>query len=148
MKNLISILIFSTSVGALAHDEGHGPKLTDTAKQGGIVSPVVAFKDAPQGGKAALVYKAELVRSEDGTIHVYYYDKDMKPLDMTRLAKTAKATLAYKKKKKWVNEKFTLDQKEGSFSAKAPKAGAKPFNIDIVVQEGERELLSAFDNLD
>lgn len=145
-----SILFFSLFLGlnVMAHDEGHGPKLSDTGKQGGIVSPVIDAGEASKGTKASLLYKAELVRSEDGTVRVYFYDKDMKPLDLAKLDKSAKGFLEFKKNKKWTKQEFALSQEEGAFMAKAPKSPSKPFNIDVVVKESGKELLSAFDNLD
>ncbi|MDZ4660539.1 MAG: hypothetical protein SGJ18_02850 [Pseudomonadota bacterium] len=148
MKRIILLATVLLSAGALAHDEGHGPKLNDSGKQGGIVSPVVDAAEASKGTKAALLYKAELVRSEDGTVRIYYYDKDMKPLDLAKLDKSGKAVLSFKKNKKWNKEEFALNQTDGAYVAKAPKALSKPFNIDVVVKEGNKELLTAFDNLD
>ena len=76
-----------------AHDEGHGPKLTDQGRQGGVVSPVIDKKDYSKGAKAPVVYKGELVRSEDGTVRVYIYDAQMNPLDAARLAPEAKGVV-------------------------------------------------------
>jgi hypothetical protein len=139
-------LIFS--VPALAHDEGHGPKLTDVAKQGGVVSPVIDAKEASKGAKATVVHKAELVRSEDGTVRVYFYDQGMNPLDLSKFSKEAKGVLEFKKNKKWVKAPFVFKQEENAFIAMAPKSESKPFNIDIHVREAGKELLAAFDNLD
>jgi len=148
MKTLVALALFTLSVTAIAHDEGHGPKITDPAKQGGIVSPVVEAKDAKLGTKAALHYKAELVRSEDGTVQVYLYDKEMNPVDLKSFDKTAKGILAFKKNKKWTNQNFEIKQGEGFFTGAAPKAGSKPFNIDFHIKGGGKEYLTAFDNLD
>lgn len=133
---------------ALAHDEGHGPKLTDTGSYGGVVTAVVAAKDAGLGAKAPLVHKAELVRSEDGTVRVYLYDKDMKPLDVTAFDKSAKANLIAMTAGKETVLPFTLQLEGNSFIGKAPQAPAKPFNIDVVMKAKNEEFLSAFDNLD
>jgi hypothetical protein len=148
MRSFVLCSLMLVGMSAYAHDEGHGPKLSDTGKQGGIVSPVIDKSEADKGSKATLLYKAELVRSEDGTVHVYYYDKDMNPLDLGKLDKSAKGYLEFKKNKKWTKNEFALNQADGSFTAKAPKSPSKPFNIDVVAKEGGKELLSAFDNLD
>ncbi len=148
MKSLILASALLLSFSSYAHDEGHGPKLSDSGKQGGIVSPVISANEASKGAKANLLYKAELVRSEDGTVRVYFYDKDMKPLDLSKLEKSAKGYLEFKKNKKWTKNEFALSQADGAFTAKVPKSPSKPFNIDVVVKEGDKELLSAFDNLD
>lgn len=148
MKLLTVLIALLFSIGAFAHDEGHGPKLTDAGKQGGVVSPVVEAKDASKGTKAALHYKAELVRSEDGTVRLYLYDKEMNPLDLEKFDKKAKGTLGVTKKKKYTKTPFELSVEENAFVAKAPKPSSKPFNIDIIVKEGSKEYLTAFDNLD
>lgn len=148
MKNYMLFTALLLSISAFAHDEGHGPKLTDTGKQGGIVSPVIQSSDAKKGAKASLVYKSEMVRSEDGVVRVYFYDKDMNPLDLARFEKTAKGVVEVEKKKKVTKTPFTLKLEENAFVGSAPKASSKPFNIDITVQEGNKQLLTAFDNLD
>jgi hypothetical protein len=147
MKKLIAVIAFLAASAAFAHDEGHGPKLTDQGKQGGVVSPVIDAKDASKGSKATLIYKAELVRSDDGTVRVYLYDKDMNSLDLAKFG-TAKGVVEFKKNKKWSKEEFTLAPSEGALVGKAPKVNTKPFNIDMRVKEGSKELLAAFDNLD
>lgn len=148
MKLIIILSALVLSNLALAHDEGHGPKLTDSAKQGGVLSPVIEAKDASKGSHAAVVHKAELVRSEDGTVRVYFYDKQMNPLLLSKFAPSAKGFLEFKKNKKWVKTPFALSLSEGAFVGKAPKSAKKPFNIDVILVEDGKELLAAFDNLD
>jgi len=141
----LSLLLLASV--ASAHDEGHGPKFVESSKQGGVTASVVDAKDAKLGAKAALVYKAELIRAEDGTVRVYLYDKKMTPLDASTFDKSAKAVLlAGKKKAKQMA--FALSLEEGAFIGKAPKAPSKPFNIEITFKEGKRTLLAAFENLD
>jgi hypothetical protein len=147
MKKFLLALMY-LSLSAFAHDEGHGPKLTDTPKQGGVVSPVVKASEAKMGSKAVVVHKAELVRSDDGAVSLYLYDASMKPLALTAFQKEAKAELAFKKKKKWTSFPFVLKLETDAFKGQAPKAGAKPFNIDVHLNDGKEELLVAFDNLD
>jgi hypothetical protein len=142
------LLAAALSTAAYAHDEGHGPKLTDVAPQGGVITAVVEAKDAKLGPKAPLVYKAELVRSEDGTVRVTFYDKDLKPLDAAKFDKAGSAAMEVVKKKKMTIKKFALALEGGSFIGKMPKPASKPFNIDVTVMEGKRKLLAAFDNLD
>ena len=153
MKHFILASVIFLSAMALAHDEGHGPKLTDTPKQGGKIAPVIAASDASKGIKAALIYKSELVREEDGTIKVFFYDKGMNPLPETQFStfdKAASAIVEHVKKGKITKtHKFSLELKDGVF---AGKLGEKPatatFNIDVKVKEGSRELLAAFDGLE
>lgn len=151
MKKSFSMLVAAillTGVSAFSHDGGHGPKIMDSGKQGGVVAPVIDAKDAKKGAKAGFVHKAELVRSEDGAVRIYLYDKEMNPLDLSKFDKTAKGVVEFKKSRKWVKNYFTLTQEQGVFVGKAPKSSAKPFNIDVTLKEGGRELLTAFDNLD
>lgn len=147
MKKIL-VLALALSLNAFGHDEGHGPKLTDSPKQGGVVTSVVLAKDASKGPKAELLHKAELVRSADGTVKVYYYDKAMNPLKAGTLASSAKATLITQKKGKVTTQDFDLKFVEDHFEGKAPKPARKPYNIDVKAKEGDKELLAAFDNLD
>jgi hypothetical protein len=148
MRYLGVLLAALLSLPAFAHDEGHGPKLTDAGKMGGVVTAVVLVKEAKLGPKAVLLYKAELTRSEDGIVRVYLYDKDMRPLDPARFGRSAKAVLESHKKKKTSRTSFPLTLEDGAFTGRAPKAPGKPFNIDAAFKEGDKELLAAFDNLD
>lgn len=148
MKQMMMALVMSVASFALAHDEGHGPKLSDTGKFGGLVSAVVLKADAKKGAKAALVYKAELVRSTDGTARVYLYDTTMKQLDLKGFDTKGSALVITTVKGKSKETKFALDLKDNSFIGKMPKVAKKPYNIDVTVKQDGKELLSAFDNLD
>ncbi len=146
MKMILLTLALATNV--FAHDEGHGPKLSDSPKQGGVLTSVVLAKDAGKGTKAELIYKAELVRSGDGTVRVYYYDKEMNALKAGSMKNDAKAILITEKKGKFNTQNFDLKFVEDHFEGKSPKPARKPYNIDVKVIDGDRELLAAFDNLD
>lgn len=141
-------LVIGFSGVALAHDEGHGPKLSDSGKYGGLVSPVVKKAEAKLGPKASLVHKAELARATDGTVRVYLYDAEMKPLELEKFEKKTTATVGSRVKGKWKQVAFNLEQKDGAFVGKMPRPESKPYSIDINLKEGGAELLSAFDNLD
>lgn len=141
-------LIVGFSGAVFAHDEGHGPKLSDTGKFGGLVSPVVKKAEAKLGPKATLVHKAELARAADGTVRFYLYDTEMKPLSLEKFDKKTAATIGSRVKGKWKQVAFDLEQKDGAFVGKMPKPESKPYSIDVTVKEGGTELLSAFDNLD
>ena len=147
MKTCI-ILLLTIGISAFAHDEGHGPKITDAAKQGGIVAPVVLAKDAGLGTKAPMQHKAEIVRSQDGTIRVYFYDQKMESLKSGALGPKANGVLISGKKGKMSEQKFELQWKDDHYEGKSPKPTRKPYNIDVKVMEGTNELLVAFDNLD
>ncbi len=130
-----------------AHEGGHGPKVSDTGKYGGLISAVVAKADAEKGAAATLVHKAELSRSAD-TIRIYLYDKDMKPLDLKAFDKKGSASLIAKVKGKAKEMTFPLDLKGGSFQGPLPKAPAKPYSIDVHIKEKGQELTAVFENLD
>jgi hypothetical protein len=148
-KYILTLAAIILPMVAFAHDEGHGPKVDDTGKHGGILAPVVDAKDVEKGGHAHLVYKAELVRSEDGTVRVYYYDKEMKPIQIEKtFGKTANGVVETTKKKEVKTESFSLTVEDNAFVGKAPKPSSKPFNIHVRVKEGDRELFVGFDNLD
>ncbi len=144
-KIAFSLGILLTPLTLFAHDEGHGPKLTDVGIYGGIVSPVIASKDADKGAHAALLYKAELVRGEDGTIRLYLYDTKMKPLPMESFEKKAKGTFYISKGN---SKEFSLQQEGKGFIGKTSLPTKKPYDLDVVLKDKDRELLTAFGNLD
>jgi hypothetical protein len=148
LRLLLAIALLLPASMAQAHDEGHGPKLSDASRQGGVVAPVIDAKQSTRGAAAAVLYKAELTRSEDGTVRVYFYDKEMKPLPPAKFGGKARGDLEFKKNKKWTKLPFTLTVEDDAFIGKAPPSKAKPFNIDIYLKDGPRELMAAFNNLD
>lgn len=148
MKRLFIVVALLLSTPAFAHDEGHGPKLTDAPKQGGIISSVVKASDAKLGTKASIVYKSELVRAADGTLRLYLYNSNMEALPLAAFDKTAKAILAVVKKKEVLTTSFELKQEGNAFIGKLPTPSVKPFDVDVHFKEGKQELLVAFDNLD
>ena len=148
MKNFVVWLLIMFSVNTFAHDEAHGPQLSDAPKQGGLVASVILFKEESLGAKAQLKRKAEIVRSQDGTVRVYFYDITMGPLKSGLLAVKASGNLISGKKGKIKQQKFELTWKEDHFEGKSPKPTRKPYNIDVKVLEGTSELFVAFDNLD
>lgn len=148
MKKIITTLLLVASFFASAHDEGHGPKLMDNGKKGGTLSPMILASEAHIGSKATLVYKAELVKSSDNTnIKIYVYDKEMKAT-LKQLAITAKATIISGLGKKSTSEEISLKFVEDHFEGTLPKIKKKPFSIDFKVNEGSKEFLAAFENLD
>ncbi len=147
MKKIL-VLCLAVALQAYAHDEGHGPKLTDAPKQGGVVTSVVLAKDASKGAQAELVFKGELARSADGVVRLYFYDKEMKPLDLKDFSSSAEAELITKKKGKIKVQKFSLTKSGDHFLGKLPKPERRPFNVDVKVTAQAKDLLAAFDNLD
>ena len=72
----------------------------------------------------------------------------MQPLDPKPGETSVKGFLEVKIKGKYKQEPFTLTLDGKAFIGLAPKTVAKPFNIDFHIKEANRELLTAFDNLD
>ncbi len=147
MRNWILVLCAMLASVAIAHDGGHGPKVTDTGKYGGLISGVVLKSDFAKGEKAELVYKAELSRAE-GTLRLYLYDKDMKALDLKAFEPSAKGVLGTRVKGKWTETPLQLELKGNAFLGKMPKPKGRPYNIDLTLSGNGQELLTAFDNLD
>lgn len=149
MNKMMFAIALAVAGLAYAHDEGHGPKLSDAGKYGGVVMPVIDAKDADKGSKATLVHKSELVRGEDGSLNLYLYDQSMKQLDLAKFGQSVTAKIGpMKRSPKWSSESFTLEKKGKSFVGKMPVAKVKPFFIDLTVTEGGRKLLTAYENLD
>jgi hypothetical protein len=150
MKYILSAVLIALNMTSLtvAHEGGHGPKLRDNAKYGGHLAPAIWQKDLAKGHHAPLIYKGELTRSQDGTIRLYLYDTHMKPLKLNNFKPKAVATLVIKKRKKRKETRFHLQKETNAFVGKIPKITRRPFDIDIVVHQGDQALLVSFDNLD
>ncbi len=149
MKKLILALVLLASTAVFAHDGGHGPQVTDAPIHGGAVAPAIQASDAKLGRKANLIYKGELVRSEDGTVRVYVYTPKMKALSLSKFEKKGKAVLETKSKKGWDKKELELTLAGDCFIGALPKGSIRtPYNIDVFVTENGKKLLIAFDNLD
>lgn len=149
MKNVLtSLFMILVSLNVFSHDEGHGPKLTESSNLGGVMASVVDAKDAAKGDKASLVYKAELVRSESGQIRIYLYDDHMHRIDLKKFDKNSEGVALSIKKKKSSNVSLTFNSEDNAFVGNLPKVESRPFNLEIKLKEGSRELLTNFQNLD
>lgn len=145
IKTTIVTLFLAVAVNA--HDEGHGPKISDSGKYGGVLSGVIAKADEDKGSKAKNLHKAELVRSSDGTVRLYVYEVGMKAADLKSFdLKATGSVFSGKGKKKKVE--FNLEQKEGVFVGNLPKALTPPYDVEVNLKKGQNELLTAFANLD
>ena len=144
----ISLMLSITSFTAHAHDEGHGPKLSDVAHYGGLLAPVIDKKDMDKGHHATVLYKAELVRSADATVRVYFFTKQMKLLDTKKLAPEGMAYLETKTDGSYKQQGFALKLTGKSYLGIAPMTTSKPYNIDVHLQIEGRSVMVAFDNLD
>lgn len=146
MKSLLIGLTLLFSTLALAH-EGHGEMPTELSKFGGIMGNVVS--EAKMEAKVKNnppIMKAEIVRSEDGTVRVYLYDLKMNQLKLEGLSKEAQGTVENRRAK--TKEKFTLMGHGDHFMGKIPKQKKKPFDIYVTFKKGTEKLFVGFDNLD
>lgn len=149
MKFLVSFcVVVFCSLNAFAHDEGHGPKLGDQPKFGGLVAAVIDHLEVDKGRQAKLLYKAELTKNAKGVVRVYFYDTQMKPISIQSAA-AADAELIHrdKKSKKWISKSFKLEKKGDFYEGSLPLKPRPPFNIDIKVDSNGKKLFIAFDNL-
>jgi hypothetical protein len=151
MKMILTVLLTLFTTMSFAHDEGHGPKAseTDVPKQGGTLASVVKLSEAKKGASAELQYKSEFVRSEDGTVRVFVYDKSLAPVDMSKFAKDAKGMIEVMKKGKIAKKlPFSLKLEDGAFVGKAPKSPSKPYNLYVILKSDGLDLLSELSNVD
>ena len=153
MKSLIFVGLALMAGVSFSHDEGHGPKATSAAKRGGKVGAVIAASDASKGPKATLIYKAELVRTEDDQMKLYFYDKEMNALpdaQLSRFEKSATATVEHLKKgKSTKTSNFNLALINGVFEGKiGEKPKTQTFNVAVKIKEDDKELLAVFDGLE
>ncbi len=148
MKKIIVALVFLVSTLAFAHDEGHGPKLSESGKFGGVLASVIDESEIKLGNSAKRLYKAELVRSESNELMIYLYDEKMNLHPLKSFEPEGLAKVEFKKNKKYIKTAFKLKLKGNHFEGIAPKPERKPFNIDVHLVEGAKKLFVAFDNLD
>lgn len=147
MKRVLGLFLVLLSLGAFAHDEGHGPALKDESMKGGEVSALISALDVKKGREAKMLFKGELVHdSKDLSTKLYVYDTDMKVIDLSKFGNEIQAVQIERGKEK----SFTLKKdKNGSFYVgERPKNKRVPFNIDIKLSKGDQKLFGAFDGLD
>ena len=146
----VTLTVLFFSLAARAHEGGHGPVLNDQPREGGLsVQPIIDAKDSKVGPGAELVYKSELVPNSDGTFSLFVYDKDLNKVPMDNFMKSADGKIGpMKKNPKWKTESFTLEKRGDHFEGKLPQIKLKPYYLDITLTEGDRKLLTAYDNLD
>ena len=149
MKFLASLLSLALcSVSAYAHDDGHGPKLGDQPKFGGLVAAVIDYLEVNKGREAKLLYKAELTKNAKGVVRVYFYDNTMKPISIDGFnAATADLIHKDRKSKKWITKSFKLEKKGDFYEGNLPLKPRPPFNVDVKVDSKDKKLFMAFDNL-
>lgn len=148
MKSFLLTALLFTSLLSLAHEGGHGA-ITEGGKFGGITAPVMSKSEAGNGDKAKTLFKAELVRSEDGTLRVYLFDASMKLLPLNDFSEKIEAKLEVKKKGKFTYVgAFEFKKASNHFIGKLPVVEFKPFNIDMFFKNKHQDLFVGFSNLD
>jgi hypothetical protein len=148
MKKILLLTLTMFSLISFAHEGGHG-EVAEGGKFGGVTSPIVDAKDAGQGNKAKMLYKAELVRAESGKLSMYIFDEKMNVLDLAVFGNEIEAKLEVKKKGKFTYVgAFKLTKHGNHFMGQLPKVEYKPFNIDFFLTKGSQKLFVGFSNLD
>lgn len=146
MKLITLLTLLLLSLSGFSH-EGHGEMPTEPAKYGGILGNVVSeVKMLAKDKHNPTVMKAEIVRSEDGTVRVYLYDLKMVQSKLEGISKEAKGIVENTKVK--TKDTFALQAHGDHFMGKIPKQKKKPFNIYITFSKGIEKLFVGFDNLD
>ncbi|MBP9674897.1 MAG: hypothetical protein KBD63_07345 [Bacteriovoracaceae bacterium] len=148
MKKLWATFFVILAISSFAHEGGHG-ELVEGGKFGGVTSPVVDNGQAGIGNKATFLYKAELVRAEDGKLSLYIFDNKMNLQNLSVFADKIEAKLEVKKKGKFrYVGNFNLKKNKNHFVGKLPQVDYKPFNIDFFLMKGTQKLFIGFSNLD
>lgn len=148
MKTILATVIMILSLLSFAHEGGHG-EVAEGGKFGGVTAPVVMKDQAGHGSKAKTLYKAELVRSEDGTLRLYLFDEKMNLQPLTDFSEKIEAKLEVKKKGKFTYVGgFDFKKSGNHFIGKLPTVEYKPFNIDMFLSHKNQQLFVGFSNLD
>lgn len=146
MKVLSLFFVLIMSLPLFAH-EGHGEMPTEPAKYGGTLANVVSeAKMLKKEKNNPALMKAELVRSEDGTVRLYLYDLKLNDLKLTGFSSTAQAEVENKKTKS--EDKFSLKAQGDHYIGKMPKQKKRPYNIYITFTKDKEDYFVGFDNLD
>lgn len=146
MKVLIFITTLFISLSAFTHVGHEMP--TEPAKYGGVLGNVMEESKGHRhkGHDERPLLKAEVVRSEDGTIRLYVYDLKMNQLKADAFSKEARVTVDNRRAK--TKDKFTLKAAGDHFIGTMPKQRKKPFDLYITLNRSTEHLFVAFDNLD
>lgn len=147
-KFLIAVFLFSMMTGAQAHDEGHGPKLTDPAKYGGMIAPVIFKSDVDKGRKAKMQFKAEVTKNSAGKMRIYLYDTSMKPVKNVEFEKLG-GVVYFKDSKtgKSKDAKLSVTKKGEEISTQLPKEVKGRFDFDFTFGIKKEKYFVAFDGM-
>jgi hypothetical protein len=75
--NIALISLWFSLVG-VAHEGGHGKKISELGPNGGFLSSIILAKDAPLGEKASAVALAEWKENND-SLHLRLLNEQKKP---------------------------------------------------------------------
>jgi hypothetical protein len=143
MKSLIGVFVLLVASVGFAHDEGHGPKVSDNANE----RAVILAKDAKLGTKAKAVSSATLERLGDDDIGVI-----LKSTAET-LGETAQATLiptSSRKKAKPQTFKLAKVTEDGKtlYKGVLPHLGHGLYELEVKFKLGSNDVLVAFPNVE
>lgn len=140
------VFLLVTSFNLLAH-EGHGEAPRDPSRFGGLLSGVVEAKKMKKNENNPVLYKAELVRSEDGTLRLYVFDLGMKSIGLDQFSQKIEASVENIKNKIKLN--FSLEKSGEYYLGKMPKVTKRPFDLFFKLKDNKgKELFIGYDNLD
>ena len=145
------IFIFLLSLNAFAHDGGHGPAVKDGGLYGGILASVMKTSDMKghHHDNAPIQYKAELIRAQDGTLTLYFHDKDMKKNSLADFSTDIMVKMEVKKGGKYVYVgEFKMIKKDHLYKGKLPAVRTRPFNLDVFPVVKNEKFFVGFSNLD
>jgi hypothetical protein len=147
MQKIILSLSILFSLSIFSHEGGHGPALKDESHHGGKVTAIILSSEVEKGRAAKMLYKGELVfHSRKQEVKLYLFDNEMKPLNLKTFdTKVSAVQIERRKENKF---ELTLDKSCNFFVGNRPKNKRVPFNIDVFVKKGKKELFGAFDGLD
>ena len=129
-----------------AHEGPHGPAITAGGKYGGQVVAVIALAPGHATTPPAVRYTAEGVRSEGQEVRVYFFDTDMKKLDLGPLPAKLDGNLESKWKGKHEGQAFVLEKGADYYKGTAPAPKRRPFNLEVQFKMGAEKFYAGLDN--
>ena len=142
-RTLLTAMLAVGSVSAFAHDEWHGPKITKQGKYGGKLSAVIFKKDATNH-HAKAQYAAEMTKSGDGKLRLYFYDTDFKPKNISATSVSGTASYKSKETRKSTDTKIEFKPSGDAFEAQLPKDIDKTVSVEVEIETKDGEYMAAF----
>lgn len=139
----LTIAMAFTGSIAHAHDSGHGPKMTLQGKFGGKLSAVILKKEA-NNSSAKAHFAAELTKTTDGKLRLYFYDTKMGTLNPEIKMISGLSTYKSKASKKSVTEKFDFKKEGDIYEAQLTPDVDGSVSIEVEMLTKDGEFMAAF----